>query len=69
MASRITGALITLLSSTMAKSLPTLVRVASQKRVAPRESKLNVTTHMPSWLLGWESVRFSPLTITRFMIT
>ena len=48
MASRITGALITLLSRTMAKGLPTLFLVASQKRRAPMESNLKLTT-------GWAS--------------
>ncbi len=43
-ASRITGALITLLSSTMAKGLPTFSRVASAKRRAPTESNLKLTT-------------------------
>ena len=42
--SLITGALITLLSSTMAKGLPTFSRVASAKRRAPIESNLKLTT-------------------------
>ena len=42
--SRITGALITLLSSTIAKGLPTLSRVASPNRLAPAASKRKLTT-------------------------
>ena len=42
--SRITGALITLLSSTMANGLPTLSRVASPNRLAPAASKRKLTT-------------------------
>ncbi len=44
MASRMTGALITLPSKTMANSFPTLVFVASQKRLPPIESKVKATT-------------------------
>ena len=59
--SLITGALITLLSSTMANGLPTFSRVASAKRRAPAESNLKLTTG-EFWLkVGWASVRVSPL--------
>jgi len=39
-----TGALITLLSSTIAKGFPTFSRVASPKRLAPAASKRKLTT-------------------------
>ena len=61
-----TGALMTLLSSTMAKGLPTFSRVASAKRRAPTESNLKLTTGslvLPK--LGCASVSVSPLTMTR----
>ncbi len=63
--SRITGAQITLLSSTMANGLPTFALVASAKRRAPTASKRNDTTGWLSWKLGWASTSVSPVTITR----
>ena len=45
--SRITGAVITLSSSTMAKRWLTLARVISAKRRAPMELKVKLTTHSP----------------------
>ena len=64
------GALMTLLSSTMAKGLPTLLVVASPKRRAPTESKVKLTTgSLPFWKVGWASVSVSPLTITRRFTT
>ncbi len=63
--SLMTGAEITLLSSTMAKGFPTFSRVASAKRRAPSESNLKLTTG-EFWLkVGWASVSVSPLTMTR----
>ncbi len=43
----ITGALITLLSSTMAKRCPRLARVMSAKRRPPALSRVKFTTHCP----------------------
>ena len=59
------GALITLSSSTMAKSRPTLSW--SRRRSACRRAHRSgsVTTGWPSWKVGWASTRFSPLTMTR----
>ena len=58
--SRITGAVITLSSSTMAKGWPTLARLMSAKRRAPTLSKVKFTTHSPvcGVLPGRASVRF-----------
>ena len=61
---------MTLPSSTMANSLPTFFAVAEPKRLAPAESKRNVTTGSlvrPS-VDGWESIRVSPETMTRLRI-
>jgi hypothetical protein len=44
MACWMTGAVITWLSSTMAKRLPTFLEVMSPKVMAPRVSNLKVTT-------------------------
>ena len=47
-----TGALITLLSRTIANGLPTLSRVASPKRRAPSASKRKLTTGSLFWKCG-----------------
>ena len=62
-----TGALITLSSSTMAKRWLTLARVISAKRRAPIELKVKFTTHSPvSGLVpARASVRSPPSTSTR----
>ena len=49
--SRMTGAEITLLSSTMAKGSPTFSWVTLPKRLAPAASKRNVTTGSPVRLI------------------
>ena len=67
--SRITGALITLLSSTIAKGLPTFSRVASPKRRAPAASNLKLTTGWLSWKVACASVSVSPPTMTRLRTT
>ncbi len=69
--SRITGAEITLLSSTIAKGLPTLSRVAFAKRREPALLKRKFTTHSPvRWSVpGCASIRSSPATTTRFSMT
>ena len=66
-ASRITGALITLSSSTMAKRLPTLRLLTSAKRRVPTESKVKFTTHSPvcGFWPALASVRLAPSTSTR----
>ncbi len=69
MGSRITGAEITLPSRTMANGLPTFSLVAWPKRRAPTVSKLNETTGLPCWNVGWASVRFSPETMMRLRTT
>ena len=58
--SRITGAEITLLSSTMAKGRPTFSWVTLPKRLAPAASKRKVTTGSPVRLSkpGCASTRF-----------
>ena len=65
--SRITGALITWLSSTMAKRWLTLARVTSAKRRAPTELKVKFTTQSPVCGLvpARASVRSPPSTSTR----
>src|SRR5712671_5728068 len=47
--SRMTGALITLLSRTIAKGFPTFSRVASPNFLAPTESNLKLTTGSLFW--------------------
>ena len=66
MGSRITGALITLSSSTMAKGRPTLARVISAKRLVPVPSKVKFTTHSPvrESCPARALVRFLPSTAT-----
>ena len=69
--SRITGALMTFPSSTMAKGRPTLLRVTSPKRLAPTESKRKETTGCPvrESKVGWASTSRSPETRTRLRTT
>ena len=64
-----TGALITLLSSTIANGLPTFSRVASPKRRAPTESNLKLTTGSLSWNVACASTSMSPPTMTRLRTT
>ena len=64
-----TGALITLLSSTIANGLPTFARVASANRLAPSASKRKLTTGSLFWKLGWASTSVSPPTMTRLRTT
>ena len=68
--SRITGAEITLLSSTMANGLPTLACVASANLRAPDELKRKLTIgSLVRWSKpGWASIRSAPETSTRFSI-
>jgi hypothetical protein len=64
--SRMTGALSTLSSRTMAKGLPTFWRVISAKRVAPALSKRKLTTGCELWSkLTRASDRRSPEISTR----
>ena len=65
MGSRMTGALITLLSRTMANGLPTLFWVTEPNRRAPTASNRKLTTGRPLSMVGWESISMSPLMITR----
>ena len=69
--SRITGAEITSLSSTMANGLPTFSCVTWAKRRAPLLLKRKLTIGSPvRWSKpGCASVRSSPETMTRFSIT
>ena len=71
MGSRITGAEITSLSSTMANGLPTFSWVIWANRRAPLLLKRKETTGSPvRWSKpGCASVRSSPETTTRFSIT
>ena len=63
-----TGASITLLSSTIANGLPTLAWVASANLRAPLELNLKLTMgSLVRWSKpGWASVRSAPETSTRF---
>ena len=63
--SRMTGALITLSSSTMANGLPTFSRVTSPKRRAPTESNRKLTTGSPSLERAAARRSGSPPTMTR----
>ena len=65
--SRIRGALMIWLSSTMASSRPTFWVVASPNRRAPTESKRKETTASLFWKVGSAAIRFSPLTSTRLL--
>ena len=67
--SRMTGAVITLPSRTMANGLPTFSFVASPKRRPPAESNLKLTTASLFLKVGWASTSRSPLTITRLRTT
>ena len=68
--SRMTGALTTLPSSTIANGRLTLAWVVSPNRLAPAESKRNVTDGRPvSSNDGCASTKRSPLTITRLRTT
>ena len=70
MGSRMTGALTTLPSSTIANGRLTLAWVVSPKRLAPAESKRKVTDGRPlSSNEGCASTSRSPLTITRLRTT
>ena len=68
-AERITGALITWPSSTMANGLPMLFFVTSPKRLPPTESNLKKTTGRASSKVGWASTSVSPVTMTRLRMT
>ena len=70
MGSRITGALMTRPSSTMAKGLPTFSVVTSPNLRAPVESKRKLTAHCPVWSrVVAASTSESPLTMTRLRTT
>jgi hypothetical protein len=67
MGSRMTGALITLPSSTMANRWLTFARVISANRLAPTVLKVKSTTHSPvcGFVAARASVRSPPSTSTR----
>ena len=70
MGSRITGALMTRASRTMANGLPTFSVVTSPNLRAPVESKRKLTAHCPVWSrVVAASTSESPLTMTRLRIT
>ena len=67
--SRMTGALMTLPSSTMAKGRPTFALVTLPNFLAPVVSKRKLITGRPCSTVGWESTRVSPATMIRFFTT